>query len=222
MGEQFRSLRNQLLFANHSDHSSRFFVTSLAGNEGKSFVASNLAVCAAQAGKKTVLLDFDFENAKCSMRFNLGHEKGISDFLAGAACLKDVTFECPDQQNLSIIPVGTSRINCSEKLIGGALESILTSLAANFDCIIVCGSSILNDTNMISLTHNTDKTIFVVRQGKTTKENLTMLMDEKLIDEIKEPSFVFNGVRGRGLGIRYYGSVFGYGFNTIPRKLKKA
>ena len=55
ISEIFRTLRTNIQFMNASKKMKTLLVTSTFPGEGKSWVASNLAVTFAQAGKKVVL-----------------------------------------------------------------------------------------------------------------------------------------------------------------------
>ena len=61
VSETFRTLRTNIQFMNTNNQLKTLLITSTLPGEGKSWVASNLAITFAQAGKKVVLIDADIE-----------------------------------------------------------------------------------------------------------------------------------------------------------------
>ena len=59
VSETFRTLRTNIQFMNSNKKLETLLVTSTMPGEGKSWVASNLAVTFAQAGKRVILIDAD-------------------------------------------------------------------------------------------------------------------------------------------------------------------
>ena len=57
--EAFRAIRTNVLFSSAQEGSRSIVVTSTGPGEGKSMVASNLAISLAQAGQRTLLIDAD-------------------------------------------------------------------------------------------------------------------------------------------------------------------
>ena len=64
ISEVFRTLRTNIQFMNVSKKMKTLLITSTFPSEGKSWVASNLAVTFAQAGKKVVLIDADMRKGR--------------------------------------------------------------------------------------------------------------------------------------------------------------
>ena len=81
IAEQFRMLRMTLGYAGINADNKRVLVTSSISGEGKSFIAANLALSLAVAGKKVVLVDMDLNNPSLSEKLNIHNETGVTDFL---------------------------------------------------------------------------------------------------------------------------------------------
>ena len=62
--EAFRAVRTNVLFSSAQEGSRSIVVTSTGPGEGKSMVASNLAISLAQAGQRTLLIDADMRKPK--------------------------------------------------------------------------------------------------------------------------------------------------------------
>ena len=82
ISEVFRTLRTNIQFMNVSKKMKTLLITSTFPSEGKSWVASNLAVTFAQAGKKVVLIDADMRKGRQYAIFGLSPKPGLSNFLS--------------------------------------------------------------------------------------------------------------------------------------------
>lgn len=83
MTETFRSLRTNLLFMMGDPDKKVVLITSTISGEGKTFIASNLALSLALLGKKVILVGLDIRKPGLNKLFHLSHkEKGITQYLA--------------------------------------------------------------------------------------------------------------------------------------------
>ena len=71
LSENIRTIRTNLEFTAINGGLKTVLITSSISGEGKSFIASNLAVAFAQAGKKTLLIDCDIRKGRLHKIFDL-------------------------------------------------------------------------------------------------------------------------------------------------------
>ena len=83
ISEVFRTLRTNIQFMNTKGKLKTILITSTFPGEGKSWVASNLAVTFAQAGKKVVLIDADMRKGRQYTIFGISPIPGLSNYLSG-------------------------------------------------------------------------------------------------------------------------------------------
>jgi len=89
--EQFRLLKNNILFPEKGVPPRSIMVTSPSPNEGKSFVAANLAVSIAQSIDEYVLLvDCDLRSPTIHRLFGQAETQGLSDYLSTAKPLSSM------------------------------------------------------------------------------------------------------------------------------------
>ena len=69
--EAFRAIRTNVLFSSAQEGSRSIVVTSTGPGEGKSMVASNLAISLAQAGQRVLLIDADMRKPKVHEIFEM-------------------------------------------------------------------------------------------------------------------------------------------------------
>lgn len=165
--EGFRSLRTSLHFGLIESQSRSIQLTSAAPDAGKSFAAINLAVVAAQAGRKVCLVDADLRRGYLRRYFDLPKNvKGLSEYLAGTAMIEEILLPGP-VPGLSFIPTGRFPPNPSELLLRQELDVLLKDLDDRFDLTIVDAPPVLAVTDPMIIGRSVGATIAVVRFDQT-------------------------------------------------------
>jgi tyrosine-protein kinase Etk/Wzc len=212
LAEQLRSLRTNVKLSHNSRQSQVTLMTSSVGNEGKSFVGSNLAVAFAVSGRRTVILELDLRKPKITEMFNLSSDyPGISDFLMGEAALDDIIQFSGKSPNLDVIGAGRFVENPAEVLEYTALDVLIADLKLRYDNVILDSPPVHLVTDAMILARFADVTLYLIRQGFTSKSELnfiSQLIDDKIFPNI---NIVFNGIHRRkyGYGYNYDRSYYG-------------
>jgi Mrp family chromosome partitioning ATPase len=97
-------------------------VTSAEPNEGKTTTALNLAMAAAQSGRRVVLVDSDMRRSALRLFLGSNGRKGLSDCLIGQVELADV-LQSALGTNLRLLSAGTRATTCSARTKYGASPS---------------------------------------------------------------------------------------------------
>lgn len=210
IAEQFRFLR-ATVSKSGSSKSRRIMVTSSISGEGKSFVAANLAISMALAGKKVVLIDLDLHKPGIHPLFDLPNEKGVSDYLTGQTEANEMISKTRENERLFVITAGPIPVDPSELILNGRLKQLLNYLESAFDIIIIDTAPALAITDAYIIGSRCDINLYVVRHGYTPKVNVELLDENTGMYKMKNIGIVFNGVKKRGTG--KYGYGFGYGYN---------
>lgn len=173
--EAFRSLRTSLHFGMLDAKSKSIVITSSAPEAGKSFTSVNLAVVAAQSGKKVCLVDADMRRGQLRKYFNLRKDSlGLGDYLSDKHDLASVVHET-DIDGLSVIPTGLYPPNPSELLMRPAVEAMLEQLDEVFDLIILDCPPVLAVTDPVILGRYAGAILAVVRFDKTAEGEIEAL-----------------------------------------------
>lgn len=176
----FRKLRSNIQFVNvNNKEKNTILITSPVKCDGKSYIASNLAVSFATVGKKVILIDCDMENGKQSRIFNIPNNLGLSNYLSG---LDEKGLEINELinkfineteiKNLNIVTSGTVPPNSSELLTSPKLEELIKDLSVFYDVVIIDGVPVLAKTDSLILTRVVNSTILVSNYKKTNKDDL--------------------------------------------------
>ena len=179
IAEVFRTLRTNIQFMNSKKSMKTLLVTSTMPGEGKSWVAANLAITFAQAGKKVLIIDADMRKGRQHVMFNIENKIGLSNFLSGIDelgrnenldILKYV--RATEIQNLFLIPAGNVPPNPSELLASETTINMIEKLKEVFDFIIFDGTPGLLVTDALIVARLVDSTVIVTAHNSTKKENL--------------------------------------------------
>lgn len=191
--ETFRHLRTAVQFSRPDTVVRTVVVTSAGPGDGKSTIASNLAVTFAQAGRRTVLLDTDFRRPRLHDVFQDGPSTGLAHLVRTAD-----SWDGPDGRaelsselerafstgvdGLFVVPTGAVAVegradsvpdgrlvvpNPSELLGSADLRRLLEALLDVVDVVVVDTPPVLAATDAVLLSTQADATLFVARAGVT-------------------------------------------------------
>jgi capsular exopolysaccharide synthesis family protein len=171
--EAFKSLRTSFLMASPERAPRHIVVTSCEALEGKSTVATNLAIALTQLGRRVVVVDADLRRPRVHRVLGAPNDMGLSSFLSGNADAAEILQEglIP---NLSVVTSGPLPPNPSELLASAALETFLQRLEAlgPFDHVFFDSPPLLQMADAVLLADRMDATILVTREGRTTHQAL--------------------------------------------------
>lgn len=132
--EALRALRSQLMLRWVDEHKALAIIGS-AREEGRSYIAANLAVVFSQLGESVLLIDADLRQPRQHTWFNLPGQYGLADILAGRADLSAIA-KIPAFRDLSVLPAGTIAPNPVELLSRG-FKPLLAALKNQFEVILI-------------------------------------------------------------------------------------
>ena len=118
--EAFRTIRTNVLFSSAEDGGRSLVVTSTGPGEGKTLVATNLAVALAQAGQRVLLVDADMRKPRVHQVFDMQSQPGLSNVLVGNAKASEAVHKAP-VHNLYVLVAGVTPPNPAELLASPAL-----------------------------------------------------------------------------------------------------
>lgn len=202
--EKFRTLRSRLQQIAATRPLKRVLITSSVPEEGKTFIASNLAQSKIrQENKKVLLIDGDLRASRLHLTVGAAGTPGLSDYLRGQAEESQI-IQVGNQDNMCFIPGGSEVSNPSELLHGDKMKVLLDRLTPIFDWIIIDSPPAIAVHDASILADMCDGVLFVVRAGKTD-----FGIAQKAIGEFREKDLlgvVLNRVeKSETYGDYYYG-----------------
>ena len=177
-------------------------VTSPGRSDGKSFLASNLALAFADAGSRTLLIDADVRCGRLHRVLNLARKPGLTDLLAGQAAGEQV-LQATAYPTLTFLGSGT-RTHAGPTLISSAmLPRALAALRPGYDVIIVDSSPLAAGADAFALGTATGSMLLVLRTGVSDRELVQAKLEVLHCLPIRLLGAVLNDVRPGGV-YRYY------------------
>lgn len=165
--EAFRSLRSSLIFMPNQSELKTLIITSAIPNEGKSTVASNLAITMSNAGAKVLLVDADLRRGDIAALFETDGRVGLSSILRGEVPWKDCVQEVRGGK-LHIIPRGPVTNQSGELLLKPIVPKLLEEWKSGYDLVIFNTAPILATDDTPTLAPNFDGTLMVIRASFTS------------------------------------------------------
>lgn len=149
--EGFRSIRSQIVLYWASHQRLPLAIVSPRRGDGRSYVASNLAISFAQLGSRTLLIDANLRNPIQHRLFNLNNATGLGPLLAGFDH-RSVPSRCQHIAGLYVLSAGPMLPNPQELVSAGGFELLLREANEHFDAVIIDtpASASSSDTLMIA------------------------------------------------------------------------
>jgi succinoglycan biosynthesis transport protein ExoP len=204
--EAIRTLRSGIHMSDVDQPPKVIHVTSARPGEGKTTIAASLAISAASAGLKVVLIDADLRHCSTSRIFKLEQEKGLVDLLMGAATADNV-LKFHNNVNLTIIPAGSKSLNPPDVLGSERMKQLISRLKEKFDYVVLDAPPVGPVVDSVIVANNiADRTIFVVKWASTPRELIESSIQQVTINK-RVAGIVFNFVkqnRAKKYGGGYY------------------
>ncbi len=201
VAEAARVIRTSLLFMDPDKPYRTLLVTSAGPSEGKTTVATCIAITLAQTGQRVVLIDCDLRRPRVHRVFHTGSEVGVTTCLIEGS-IDDAVFES-GVPNLSIIPAGPIPPNPAEILHSDKFRKFLEQVSQRFDRVILDSPPIVPVTDAAILSTLVDGTVLVVRALKTTKDLARVAVRALQDIGVPKAGAVLNGVQFTGDEYRY-------------------
>lgn len=216
MEETFRGLRTNLRFV-MTPEEQVILCTSTIPGEGKTFIASNLAMSFALLGKKVLLIGLDIRKPRLVNLFNLPKDKrGITEFLRTS----EDDFELLEAQihhnvinnNLDVMPAGIIPPNPGELISRNRLDVAVQYLRTKYDTIIIDTPPVGLVSDTLEIGRVADVSIFVCRADYSPKSNFELINGLKADEKLPKLNLVLNGVdlRKKKYGYYYGNSHYGH------------
>ncbi len=204
--ESFRTLRMNVMHS--SGNKVSLAVSSPSPGDGKSFIASNLAMSFADAGFRTVLVDGDTRRGSLHELFEVPRAAGLTDYLAGDVHQNEIIHPT-GHEKLALIPSGRPRRQSPELLVSAALGRLVADLRNKFDVVIYDTPPLAAGIDGYAIASAAGSLLVVLRIGQTERRMAAaklMLVDRLPINVM---GAVLNGAPSNG-EYEYYGYVGGY------------
>jgi capsular exopolysaccharide synthesis family protein len=168
LSESFRNVRTMVGFAEAAAGGEPILlVTSAVQEEGKSFVAANLAVALSQLGNKVLIIDGDLRRPRQHGNLRASNERGLSDFLSGEVERIEDLVQKTEVKNLEIITCGPRPPNPAELLNTEQLTRLIAWARGKYTRVIVDCPPVFPISDIQLWGRHVKPAVFVTRFGRT-------------------------------------------------------
>lgn len=212
MEETFRGLRTNLRFI-MTDQEKVILCTSTIPGEGKTFIATNLAMSFAVLGKKVLLVGLDIRKPRLVNLFKLPNDKrGITEYLRSTGddfeLLERQLYKGVINNNLDVLAAGIIPPNPGELISRKQLDDAITYFRDKYDTIIIDTPPVGLVSDTLEIGRVADVTVYVCRADYSPKANFELINNIKADNKLPKLNIVLNGV---DLKKKKYGYYYGYG-----------
>jgi capsular exopolysaccharide synthesis family protein len=151
-------------------------VTSANKGEGKSTVASNLAITFSESEKSVLIIDLDLRRPTQHKVFGENREPGLTDSLFEIVKLSEI-INSTIAPNVDLLTVGKKTPEPANVLDSKRLKQLIDRLKDKYDHIILDTAPYGIISDSASLLRLVDGLIVVSRFNTTTKRELTFTLD---------------------------------------------
>jgi tyrosine-protein kinase Etk/Wzc len=191
ISESFRNLRSSLFLRYKSEAVKVILVTSSQPQDGKSFIAFNLASSIASVGYRTIIIDGDLRRPTLHIKFKESNTTGLSTYMSDHSSKEEIIHDS-FIKNLSFIPAGPVLANSSEMIEAGALEELMNYLKKEYQYIIIdtTPSGLVADAALMIKYSNIN--LLVCRNNYTNKDVFNDVLNLLKTNKVENFDVVFN------------------------------
>jgi capsular exopolysaccharide synthesis family protein len=210
MAEAYRTLRTNLGFASMDNPCRSILFTSTSPRDGKSTIASNLAVVMAQAGNRVALIDADLRKPMQHNIFEVDNRQGLTSVLLKEA-EADKVMHNGMVENLHVMTSGPIPPNPAEILGSERAHEVLKQLLDEYDYVFIDTPPILAVTDAAVLSTIVDGVVLVVNYAVTRNEMAREAADQFKKANARIIGVVLNQVKMESSDYKYYYYYYHYG-----------
>lgn len=181
VSDKFKLIKTNLSFRKRTAKLKSILITSPSKNEGKKFIATNLAIVYALENKNVLLVDADLREGKLHEAFDLKNDGGLSEILASKKMDLKNKINKTKINNLDIITCGNYVINSNELLVL-KFEEFIKAAEKAYDLVVVASPPVETISDGVVISKSVDGTLLIVSHYKTDLKKL--IETKKVINNV--------------------------------------
>lgn len=180
--------------------------TSASAADGKTTVASNVAIAAAEIRMRVLIIDADLRRPRMHQLYNLNNDLGLADLLQRNPEDNDLHEFIKDTSvdGLHVITAGAPTQATAHLLYSPNFGALLTRLRNDYDLILVDTPPMLQMTDARVAGRLADAVVLVARSNKTTRDAVLAAKERFAEDGIQLMGAVLNDWNSKRTSAGYY------------------
>jgi succinoglycan biosynthesis transport protein ExoP len=175
--EAFRAVRTNVLYSSPEAGAKSLLITSTGTGEGKTVVASNLAISLAQTGQRVVLIDADMRRPRLHHVFDVGQEPGLSNLIVGNAKAAEAIVKTGVPQ-LWMVAAGHLPPNPADLLESKRFKDFIEGLSEQFDWIVIDSPPVMPVTDPAIIARIAHEVLFVIGAEMVSRQAAQHAIDQ--------------------------------------------
>lgn len=177
IAEALRGMRTSILLSSPGSPPKVIMITSTRPAEGKSSVATLMAITFALNGSKVLLIDADLRRPAVHLRFRMPKGQGLSSVLSGKASAGESIVAWAELPNLHVFPSGPVPPLPSELLGSKQMEDLIAEMREQYDFVLIDTPPVLAVTDASILGRLSDAAILIIRYGTAQRHVVQRSID---------------------------------------------
>jgi len=206
--ESFRQLTATLFLGRNGDTPRRILITSAVQMEGKTSIATNLAIALAEQRQRVLLLDCDLHSPKLHTAFSLALGPGLAETILGEGFPSD-HLRPTGISGLFVMTAGNDRQAPGLVIAHPRFRAFVEDMLHDFHVIIIDAPPVLAVSDPAVLTMSSDAVLMVVRAGLVTAGDAGEALRTLALVGAPVIGAVLNDPDGM---VRHYGGGYAYAY----------
>ncbi len=164
--ETFRTIRSGLLLSGVGTLVKTLAILSPGEEEGRTFIAANLAVVFAQLGSRTILVDLNFRKPRVHGVFQLKNNTGASSLIIKRALMEQAVQQT-SIDGLDVLTSGPKPPNPLELLSWQDTRDLIATLRESYDVVIIDTPAFSKTADALHIAALCNGNLLVARKGIT-------------------------------------------------------
>jgi len=218
--EAINHIRTGVMYSDIDNPPQVLVVTSSVQSEGKTTLASNLALSYAQLGK-TLLIDADLRRPRIKHIVENNATTGLVEYVAGVASFDQCVIRDQSEKNLYILNSGTTPPNPLELLASEKFSRVLDSLKQQFTHIIIDTAPVLPASDAVVLGRLCDSLLMAIQSDRTTHHMARDAIKRLNASNVSVSGLILTQANIKKGNPYQYGGYYGYGAYAYVEDNKK-
>jgi capsular exopolysaccharide synthesis family protein len=207
--ECYRSVLTSILFTGcNGDRPRVLVVTSPLPGEGKTTVASNIAITLAEINRSVLLIDADMRKPRLHDIFGLPNTWGLTDLLQSKdpieRSLPEVIAQETEIPNLHVLPSGPGTEGISTLLHSVRTVELIQRVREEFDTVVIDTPPMTHLADARVLGQLVGDIVLVLRAGHTTRDSARAAVDQLREDGTRVVGTILNDWKPNTSGNGHY------------------
>lgn len=201
--EAVKTLHASLMLADLSQRLRTLMVTSASPAEGKSTVATTIAISHASKGKRVLLVDGDLRRPSIADKLDVPNRRGLVDVCLRGEAWRDVVTRMPGFPEFDVLATGICNRRAVDQL-PTVLADVLAEAATEYDLVVVDSPPLLGFPEPLHMAALVDGVLLVALAGRTNRKALQLALNQLRRIGAQALGVVINATTRETNGSYYY------------------